>query len=387
MAKDSQPVDYVTRLNNTPYEYKNQDEKNGYRIGTYEYPEDLRKRPDLQHYVAFYINVRDKSTRGKNKNPNNYFSEKSGEAGRIDALRNNGAPLSIENLNSGLSDVLKVAEGAVVATVAYKTLKGLNSRLVNKKDAVIGALGAGAVTLGAIEGGKELLEFMRGGGDLPAFSPGNTSRLKDVITLHLSEKPVVKYQTNYTDRELGSLAGLFVQGSAQNTYAQASKNPEYQAAFLASLAKVPTLKSKGGLISDLLELKSRTKTNPFREVLFESVDYRSFNFSYRFFPKSQGETDRIKNIIDLFKVNMLPEITSEKLFYIYPSEFDIEYFYKDSPNPYLHKFARCALVNMEVDYGGDQFVTFQDGAPVEIGLTLTFRELEQLTSEKASNGY
>ena len=84
---------------------------------------------------------------------------------------------------------------------------------------------------------------------------------------------------------------------------------------------------------------------------------------------------------------MLPEITAEKLFYIYPSEFDIEYFYKDSPNRYLHKFARCALVNMEVDYGGDQFVTFQDGSPVEIGLTLTFRELEQLTSERAADGY
>jgi len=340
----------------------------------------------LQHYVAFYVNVRDKSTRGKNKNPKEYFSGDE-EAGRVQALRNKGAPLSIKNLETGLADVLSVAKTGAVAAASYNVFKGLDSRLKNPRDAIIGGLGAGALTLGAIEGGESLLEFMRGGGPLPAFTPGNTSRLKDVITLHISEKPVVKYQTNYTDRELGTLAGLLVQGSAQNTYAQASKNPEYQAALLASLAKIPTLKSKGGLISDILELQSRTKTNPFREVLFESVDYRSFNFSYRFFPKNERETDRVKNIIDLFKINMLPEITSEKLFYIYPSEFDIEYFYKDSRNPYLHKFARCALVNMEVDYGGDQFVTFQDGSPVEIGLTLTFRELEQLTSEKAKDGY
>lgn len=384
MAKDSQPIDYVSRLNDVSYQYKNQDETKGYRIGTYEYPEDLRKRPDLQHYVAFYVNVRDKSTKGKNKNPNNYFT-KGEEAGKIQALRNNGAPLSINNLQNGLSDVLAVLEGVTVATAAFNTFKGLNSRLANKRDALIGAGVAGLATLGAIETGKAIIKA----NDLPAFSPGNTSRLKDVITLHVSEKPVVKYQTNYTDRELGSLAGLLIQGSAKETVAAGSavNSSEYQAALLATLAKVPTLKSKGGLISDLLELTTRTKTNPFREVLFESVDYRSFNFSYRFFPKSQSETDRIKDIIELFKVNMLPEITSEKLFYIYPSEFDIEYFYKDSPNPYLHKFARCALVNMEVDYGGDQFVTFQDGAPVEIGLTLTFRELEQLTSERAANGY
>jgi hypothetical protein len=43
---------------------------------------------------------------------------------------------------------------------------------------------------------------------------------------------------------------------------------------------------------------------------------------------------------------------------------------------------------MVVDYGGDQFVTFNDGAPVEIGMTLKFQELEQMTSEGIKNyGY
>ena len=41
-------------------QYKNQ-YKGAYNIGTYEYPEGLRVKPDLQHYVAFYINVREKS--------------------------------------------------------------------------------------------------------------------------------------------------------------------------------------------------------------------------------------------------------------------------------------------------------------------------------------
>ena len=36
---------------------------------------------------------------------------------------------------------------------------------------------------------------------------------------------------------------------------------------------------------------------------------------------------------------------------------------------------------MQVDYGGEQFSTFEDGSPVEIGLSLTFKELEQMTSE------
>jgi hypothetical protein len=135
------------------------------------------------------------------------------------------------------------------------------------------------------------------------------------------------------------------------------------------------------MLQDILELNTRQKVNPFREVLFESVDYRTFQFSYKFFPKDKVETDHIQSIIKIFKEHMHPELTSDKMFYIYPSEFDIQYFYKDRENPYLHKFARCALTNMSVEYGGEQFVTFLDGSPVEISMSLTFQELEQMTSE------
>ena len=171
MAKDSQPLDLAAKKNNVSVQYKNQDQTNGYRIGTYEYPEDLRNRPDLQHYVAFYINVRDKTTRGKNKNPDNYFTEDT-EAGKTQALRNKGAPLSINNLESGLSDLLTVIETGVVAGAAYNAFKGLNSRLKNPKDAIIGGLGEGLVTLGAIEVGKAILDTK----NLPAFSPTHVAR-------------------------------------------------------------------------------------------------------------------------------------------------------------------------------------------------------------------
>ena len=95
MSTTSKPLGLPEQLNRASVEYRNQDQDRGYRIGTYEYPEDLRNRPDLQHYVAFYVNVRDKSTRGKNKNPKEYFSGDK-EAGEIATLRNNGAPLSIK---------------------------------------------------------------------------------------------------------------------------------------------------------------------------------------------------------------------------------------------------------------------------------------------------
>jgi hypothetical protein len=41
---------------------------------------------------------------------------------------------------------------------------------------------------------------------------------------------------------------------------------------------------------------------------------------------------------------------------------------------------------MSVEYGGEQFATFEDGAPTEITLNLTFRELELMTKQTIKNG-
>jgi hypothetical protein len=45
------------------------------------------------------------------------------------------------------------------------------------------------------------------------------------------------------------------------------------------------------------------------------------------------------------------------------------------------------LTDLAIDYGGEQFVTFQDGAPAEISVSLTFTELEQLSAQRVRNGY
>lgn len=184
------------------------------------------------------------------------------------------------------------------------------------------------------------------------------------------------------------LGGIFIQGSVAKSTAGGlqAMAPEAKARVLAEIARIPSLGGQG-FIPNLLELSSKTKTNPFRETLFESVDYRTFNFRYRFFPKSWNESQRVKRIIDMFKSHMYPELTPDKMFYVYPSEFDIQYYFKDKENNYLHKFTKCALTDLAIDYGGEQFVTFQDGAPAEISVSLTFTELEQLSAQRVRNGY
>jgi hypothetical protein len=363
------------RSENGELEFQNQNSYlSEYRIGTLEYPEGLRQNPDLQHWVAFYINTRDKSIGGNKPsssytsttNPN-YVDKK--EQDRVNLLNNSGSKLSQDALTATVP-VTRDNAGKLAAGVTFITSIGMGSKVFDATTKAA-AVGVGARIL--VEVTKNL--------NLPNFTSGSTSRLKDVITLHIEERPSVKYGVNYADTDMGLLTGLLVEGSAAATAGTLKGAlPEMQARFIRSLLKVPVL-------NNITELATRERTNAFREVLFESVDYRTFNFRYRFFPKSFNESEKIKSIIDTFKLHMHPQLSEQKLFYLYPSEFDIEYMYGDKVNPYLHKFARCALTDMSVEYGGEQFSTHSDGSPVEIGLTLTFRELEQMTSERVKDGY
>jgi hypothetical protein len=345
--------------------------KSEYKIGTYQYPEDLRVRPDLQHFVAFFINVRDKGRLGIDNRDKRYFVSET-EQKKLDALAVDRPNLQPADIVQGIKTVQNNA-GAIAASAYLLSRLGSGTRFADLPGTLAGTLGAGFV--GKV--GAKLFENAAGSSN--ALQVGTTHRLKDVIALHLEERPTVRYTTRYNNGgDMGFLTGLLVQGSAAASAGNLKNlEPEIQARALSEFAKLPGL----GVLNNLRELSTKTRTNPFREVLFESVDYRSFQFKYRFYPKSKTETDRVHDIITMFKIHMHPELTAGKLFFIYPSEFDIQYYYEDKENNYLNKFARCALVDMQVDYGGEQFSTFEDGAPTEIGLSLTFQELEQMTSE------
>jgi hypothetical protein len=100
---------------------------------------------------------------------------------------------------------------------------------------------------------------------------------------------------------MGLLTGLLVQGTAGGRLKNALlDSPEVQARLLTELTKIPSLKAGGGVISDLIELNTRQKLNPFREVLFESVDYRTFQFSYRFvYDNNEKSVWSTKSIVPL----------------------------------------------------------------------------------------
>tara|TARA_R110000822_G_C14931228_1_gene452560 strand:- start:268 stop:522 length:255 start_codon:yes stop_codon:yes gene_type:complete len=84
---------------------------------------------------------------------------------------------------------------------------------------------------------------------------------------------------------------------------------------------------------------------------------------------------------------MMPEMGFKNLFFIYPSEFEIKYYFKNQENIYFDRISTCVLEDMSVEYGGDIFATFANGNPVEVNMSLKFKELELMTKERIKEGF
>jgi hypothetical protein len=348
-----------------------QGQKSGsaYDISVVKFPSDLGSA-DLLHYVQFAINVRGKSKfnytkkLGTSQPPENRAKLTPDEIGNVKAV---GAAAG------GL------AAGVAVTALADTVLKKLNvSGAISKKIPITPGQAVGAAAGLGVFNAMQESEILKS---------DTTERISDVIALHVDGPPTVKYAMQYSNKDLGTMAGVVGSlGSSVSTADAFSKVPDIAAAVGMQFAKLPG--ALGGTdLGAAIGKAAGVALNPFREVIFEAVDFRTFAFKYKFLPKNKTESDSIKRIINLFKFHMHPEIASSKLFFIYPSEFQITYFFKGKQNEYFHKFRPCVLDSMEVNYGGEQFSSFKDGQPSEVNMSLVFRETEVLTKELVNKGY
>lgn len=348
-----------------------------HELDVIKYPSNLGAS-DLQHYVEFAINVR-----GKSKFKKDYATYEGYEV-----RRDNLAQLSPEGAGVAFDKVaaLTLGAGAVSyfgAKNIFKLIPGVGGKGLGGSVAR-GAVATGAAILAA-EGTAAAAGAIRK--NINVLAPDKMERLKQVIALHMEERPAVRYSAEYSTKSLGALAGLLSQSSTlTGSAADVVMSGEAKAALGMALGKIPQI--AGIAATDLLRASAKVTMNPFREVLFEQIDFRTFGFKYRFLPKSEQESRDVKKIIDMFKEHMLPEVSPERLFFIYPSEFQITYYFGNSENTYFHKFGACALEDLQVEYGsGDGYSSFRSGAPTEIIMALRFRELELITREKAREGY
>ena len=342
-------------------------DKNRFNVKIFQYPSDLQTAPNLKHYILFNINIRGKSKFNADKV-------------QFEVKKNpNSANLTPDQLASGpirgaTALAAGAAAGVAVSTLGKQAAKSFG--LTGGKNPIISEKAVNVGSNVAIGGAVAASDILK---------PDTTYRISDAIALYFDGPPTVKYSMNYANKELGTLLGV-LSGSVIDGAGFMAGSVEAGAAMGASLAKLPGAFGAADIAS-ALSVSTGTALNPFKETVFESVDFRSFAFKYKFYPKNKRESDDVHKIIETFKFHMHPEMSAGKMFFIYPSEFNISYYFGNDENGYFHRFATCVLENMDISYGGEQFSSFRDGSPTEINMSLTFRELEILTKNMISEGY
>lgn len=179
---------------------------------------------------------------------------------------------------------------------------------------------------------------------------------------------------------LGDLTGVTATGDGQKVLASTAVGMAVQAAI------------GQGSINQLVSRATGQTFNQNVELLFGGVTMRpAFSFVFDMVPRSKPESDRIKDIIRTFKVNMTPRkgatsATGGGLFVTAPNVFKLEYMSGSSPHPFLHRFKPCALTGMSVNYNGSaRYVTYSDATPVHMQLSLNFQELSPIYREDYFN--
>ena len=215
--------------------------------------------------------------------------------------------------------------------------------------------------------------------------------IKDTIVLYMPTGATVTFKSRYSPAAIGlavgalAAAGDFAKGTkgGWGDYVDFFKGISRQAvSAIEPLVQFATLGTGTG-IGAALQRKSGYGVAPMQEMIFEGIDFRTFEYSFTFNPRNREEAQDVKKIIDTFTYHMLPEKVGygAALAYRVPSEFTIRYMYRGHDNNYLNHLTYCALDNLKVDYGGDEkYVTYRPddtGAPpVTTKITLSFQELE-----------
>ena len=192
--------------------------------------------------------------------------------------------------------------------------------------------------------------------------------------------------------------------SATNTVGKnINKAPvEMAASLVTNLAKGIT----GDQINtgDIFGGVSGVIRNPNVEVLFQKMNLRTFDLTFKLVPYNQDEAYAIQKIVRTFRKCMLPSFSLggspvlgfgesdtkdvnenralEASFIKVPKVCQVTYMRGSKQHPHLPAYKMCAITDVAVNYTPDgNYAVYNDGMPVATELKVSFMETKLLFSE------
>ena len=188
-----------------------------------------------------------------------------------------------------------------------------------------------------------------------------------------------------------------------NLYIPDTMNFQYNVAYgeisiLEAINSIPGVGKATGTATSVLQNKASRLLlnaaglvlNPNQQVLFEAIDFRTFQMAFTFTPVSRNENKIVQDIIRTFRKCAAPTINNNAagMFFIPPSVFDIQFFYNGARNPNIPPVKTSVIKDIDVNYAPNGWAAHDDGAPVQTTLTMTFQETSLIDrTDIESNGY
>ena len=317
------------------------------------------------NYVVFYINVSDDSKLLKDTS---VYADKF----VADWTPKQQNRLVGQNISKGQAELGSVGQAIIAGGVGGAIMKG----------DISGAIKGAGVVGGLQYVGVEAIATQAG-----TFSR-QMKRLSTAIALYIPSTLQTKYGINYQEEDTAAFQMAMRGGEtlAKALSGNLAKNANVSDDVKAMLGAV-ALNNVAG--KDAISSITGIATNPKKEQIFKGVDVRTWSFDYQFFPRNEKELNNLENIIYTFKLHMQPEFKDTNNFlYLYPSEFDIVYYHGTEENLHLPRHSSCVLTDLSINYSPQQsFTSFKDGAPAQINVTMTFKELIQMSKERIQEGY
>ena len=147
---------------------------------------------------------------------------------------------------------------------------------------------------------------------------------------------------------------------------------------------------------DLFAGISGVARNPNVEVLFQSMELRTFDLTFKMTPYDENDVQRIDAIIKIFKQAMLPQYSLGKDVKVFGQKNDalqagfiqvpkvcaVNFMRGNIRNRFLPRYKMCAITDVNVNYTPDGvYATFNRSSPVATELKISFMETKLVFSE------
>jgi len=236
-----------------------------------------------------------------------------------------------------------------------------------------------------------------------ARSTPTESQAGSLITLPVPENLSASYSADWQQVELGLTGNQLMKAADQVVSNVKSKGGGFDAIkqSLSDFAGNNLVQTGKDVVTALgIDWASRTQlgevvsraggiaVNPFKAVLYQAPDIRSFSFDYKFIVSNLQEANTLREIRKEFKLGMHPsfaEAFADNIFK-YPDVWRITI----PEDEYLFKFMTCVLTGLDFDFHGEGTKSYMRGdakIPLSCNIRLSFQEVGILTKEDIQAGY